>query len=547
MDNHVIETEDELLEAIKTELEVEAAQEDLAIELEEEEAIELAWNGNASRYTDEQYIRACLIKGTGKSDSHLPVREPGGKLNCGGVSAAASRINQVSASPEAKKAAASKLIRLMSECGSEPSDELRRMAGQSPKKGTSMSERFKEWFQQGLAFFKEEEPTELVSEEEEGETPVNLAYQLPVTELESEKKSALRFRRPILPIGQQVSYKDKSGAKRVLHFTRDFARQMITNFKEKAFPQVPLLALHPKDSAVNPDHYFGEVVDLESDDQWVYATFDTTPRGAQTIADNPKLPVSVGFFEDRVRQADQKTFPGPSLQHIATTYTPHIPDLGGGWATVQMTSDAAEEVEVMDLTGAEFSAARDPGKESGPAVDDAVAKNETQAEGVNKVELSDEIKALVAQQLAAKDAEIEGLKSQVTELSSSNDENTRARREQQVDLRLATEFANVPPYLKSQVREMLLSDMVGASFVELSEENGDVKQKSVSGEEKLWGILKFAQNDPGMRVELGESGDEDVDPEPEDDHQKIIAFADEQGLDYRDAMMELSKRGEVTF
>lgn len=67
-----------------------------------------------SDYTPEQWRSACLIDtGSGGEDSKdryaLPVKEPGGKLNRHGVTAAASRISQVKGAPddEVKKAARS--------------------------------------------------------------------------------------------------------------------------------------------------------------------------------------------------------------------------------------------------------------------------------------------------------------------------------------------------------------------------------------------------------------------------------------------------------
>lgn len=86
-------------------------------------------------YTEEQYARACLIdtgKGEGKQRYALPVREPGGALNRNGCHAAAGRINQVSASPEKKAAAARKLVGLYrGELDEEPPEGLLKMAGMS--------------------------------------------------------------------------------------------------------------------------------------------------------------------------------------------------------------------------------------------------------------------------------------------------------------------------------------------------------------------------------------------------------------------------------
>jgi HK97 family phage prohead protease len=97
-------------------------------------------NFSASDYTPEQWRRACLIDtGEGavdaKSRYKLPVREPSGTLNRGGVHAAASALagarGGLQASAEQKATAARKLLRLYSEIGDDPPDSLKRLAGVS--------------------------------------------------------------------------------------------------------------------------------------------------------------------------------------------------------------------------------------------------------------------------------------------------------------------------------------------------------------------------------------------------------------------------------
>lgn len=63
----------------------------------------------------------------------LPVEEPGGDLNRNAVHAAAAVLaggrGGVDAPPEAKRAAARKLLRLYRELGEEPPESIRRLAG----------------------------------------------------------------------------------------------------------------------------------------------------------------------------------------------------------------------------------------------------------------------------------------------------------------------------------------------------------------------------------------------------------------------------------
>jgi phage head maturation protease len=92
------------------------------------------WDGDAGRFTLEQWKRSCLINhggdGSTKGQYSLPVREPDGTLNKNGLSAAAGRLNQVQGiTAEARATAARKLISLYHEIGMDPPDHLRELAG----------------------------------------------------------------------------------------------------------------------------------------------------------------------------------------------------------------------------------------------------------------------------------------------------------------------------------------------------------------------------------------------------------------------------------
>jgi hypothetical protein len=74
---------------------------------------EKSWDGSASRFTDEEWKRSCILHlsdSLTKSDHKLPIREPNGDLSRAGVHAAASRIGQVDAPPE-KVSAAKRALR----------------------------------------------------------------------------------------------------------------------------------------------------------------------------------------------------------------------------------------------------------------------------------------------------------------------------------------------------------------------------------------------------------------------------------------------------
>jgi len=84
-------------------------------------------------YSDDQYARACVLDrgpdaGTAKQRYSLPVREPDGTLNRGGVHAAASALGgartELDATDEQKAAAARKLRGLYSTLGEDPPEGL---------------------------------------------------------------------------------------------------------------------------------------------------------------------------------------------------------------------------------------------------------------------------------------------------------------------------------------------------------------------------------------------------------------------------------------
>ncbi len=98
---------------------VAAAENELSfVEGEEKESVsDASWDGSASRFTDAQWRKSCVLDrgkeaGMAKARYGLPVREPSGTLNRNGVHAAAQRFSSVSASAEAKKKAAKRLVKL---------------------------------------------------------------------------------------------------------------------------------------------------------------------------------------------------------------------------------------------------------------------------------------------------------------------------------------------------------------------------------------------------------------------------------------------------
>jgi hypothetical protein len=90
-------------------------------------ASEGSWDGSASRFSNEQWKKSCILHvcdGPEKSCHKLPIREPGGALSRAGVHAAAGRIGQAHGTPEQIAAAKSKLRGAYKELGETPPDSL---------------------------------------------------------------------------------------------------------------------------------------------------------------------------------------------------------------------------------------------------------------------------------------------------------------------------------------------------------------------------------------------------------------------------------------
>jgi len=110
----------------------ETVTDEVEMSVEEVFISEEPWDGSASRFTPEQWKASCCLhihpEVEPKSNHKLPIKEPGGALSRAGTHAAAGRINQVEAPPEAKSAAKSRLRGAYSTLGEEPPDVLKASA-----------------------------------------------------------------------------------------------------------------------------------------------------------------------------------------------------------------------------------------------------------------------------------------------------------------------------------------------------------------------------------------------------------------------------------
>jgi hypothetical protein len=102
----------------------------------------MAWDGSASRFTDAEYARSCILdrgdcsaaakEMPAKERYSLPIREPSGAVNPSALGAAAAALSgarsPLKACPAAKTAAARKLLRAYGEANITPPDSLKQRA-----------------------------------------------------------------------------------------------------------------------------------------------------------------------------------------------------------------------------------------------------------------------------------------------------------------------------------------------------------------------------------------------------------------------------------
>lgn len=132
-----------------------------------------------------------------------------------------------------------------------------------------------------------------------------------------------------------------------LDFTGDRLSALVERFKAGAYDIVPfVLADSENRHTDDPERFRGEVKGLELADNGLYATVETTDAGAQVLADNPRLPVSV-----RIVTPTTGRFKGQEvLAHVCGTLDPVVKGMRP-WEAIE----ASGEVDLTDLSAGCFS------------------------------------------------------------------------------------------------------------------------------------------------------------------------------------------------
>lgn len=161
------------------------------------------------------------------------------------------------------------------------------------------------------------------------------------------------WRKQILPVGW-LNYDDGT-SKRLLNFTPDYLRNLVTAFKAKAFDGVPLQLADAANRHNNdPERTAGQIIGLDSDDKGLYATVSTNDRGSALLEENKNLGVSVRIVEDYERQDGKSATPHKAaLQHVLATWAPRVAGMAP-WQAVACSDES--EGRVIDLSELVFTA-----------------------------------------------------------------------------------------------------------------------------------------------------------------------------------------------
>lgn len=165
-------------------------------------------------------------------------------------------------------------------------------------------------------------------------------------DLSAGKQDGQTWWKRLLPVGK-ISYKGRE-----LVFSRDYLAGLAKSFQDKAYDQVPFQLAGDENKHTNDvERFGGEVAAMEVRPDGLWVGVKPTERGAQVLADNPRLGVSARIVEAYDR-ADGRYFP-KAIQHVLATLDPRIPGLGS-WAAVETSNDDAAVI-TYDLSGAEFA------------------------------------------------------------------------------------------------------------------------------------------------------------------------------------------------
>jgi hypothetical protein len=147
------------------------------------------------------------------------------------------------------------------------------------------------------------------------------------------------WRKQILPRGS-INYQGRR-----IRFDNDYHRELVQNFKNGAYPQVPFQLADATNTHTNdPERTRGQMVDLRAEHDGLYGYFKMTDP--TVVLNNQDLGVSCRIIEGYTRESDNKYF-GRSLQHVLGTLDPRVVGMKP-WESVELAGTQTDAV--VDLS-----------------------------------------------------------------------------------------------------------------------------------------------------------------------------------------------------
>lgn len=162
-----------------------------------------------------------------------------------------------------------------------------------------------------------------------------------------------RFWKQVLP-NTTINYK---GTK--VKFDRQYHTDLTDSFASKAFDQVPVVFADGENRHnMDPRNFGGDVLNMETREDGLYALIQADEDAAKAIERNPKLGVSARIRQ-MVEKADGRKF-GKAVEHLCLTMNPRVTGMSP-WQAVDL-SDEDTDTEVVDLTAAHYEEGTTVGK-----------------------------------------------------------------------------------------------------------------------------------------------------------------------------------------
>lgn len=495
---------------------MELAEQDDFIDLAEDVSDKPWSQFQESDYTDEQFIRACLIKGDSKSTSKFPVREPDGTLNKNGVHAAASRVSSGNLSPDQVKSLKGKLRGLYKQLGETPPESL------------SLSEITDEEFLiYALSIDAEdvdgEEVTQLEADKYMEALNLSAAEQsslrLPIYDLagDSSENSEGLMEKEILRAGT-INYKGNK-----VTFSEDDLAAAESNFSKNPVPYVPFqLADKDNNHSDSPTLYGGtmETLRRSPDGKSLIGGFRLKDDVKEMVKHNPKFGVSVKLHPNYIRETDNQHF-GPTIMHVAGVHRPRVLNMAD-WNSKEVLNAAMSDDDEMVVNLSEDGEYEYDANNEIEETSNTTEANEEggkiiMADGDQNVtlttnELNDMISNAVSTALAPLQEKNTSLESQVQNLSEGRESDNKKRYEDAVKASSENyRQQGVPRIMVDLAEQLLLSfDKDQANHaIELSEGEGENATTTNVPRVALVGkILENAKNFVDLSEEKGNSNDE---------------------------------------